>query len=264
MLSGCVSGSNPGNSKATYHTGPEIEVGPLSIALTVDSAGNVVLSGTYSQKLIGIKGLGGISWTTGFEKVLYAAQNDANSLFILWKDSDGNMWQEEYQIGKPFKVTFNDDSRVREIRSDQQGNVVVAVEPVGEAPNYDDLRDDIRDLVVRWDKAHKEADGPTWDTSGLSSVLQGAALREQLATVSSLKNRNCYWTIDELMKPQITRFEVNSSTSLLVEVRKNWDMDLYCNGRKSGDDDGYFTMRYDMQKLDGQWYITQKKVASTQ
>ena len=134
------------------------------------------------------------------------------------------------------------------------------MDSIGTAPGYSDLRDDIQSLVQRWDKAHKEADGPTWNTSNLYTVLRGAALQEQLSTVDSLRGKNCYWTIDELMTPQIARFEVKSSSSLVVEVRKNWDMDLYCNGSKSGDNDGPFTMYYEIEKLDGQWYITYKRV----
>ena len=66
------------------------------------------------------------------------------------------------------------------------------------------------------------------------------------------------------MTPQITYLRAVNSRELIVEVRKNWDMNLYCNGSKSGDDDGPFTMRYTIEKTNGQWYITHKLVASTQ
>lgn len=261
LLTGC--------GKTSISTGPEIHVDnpvtgtSVSVALTINTNGEVVLSESYLQDIVNI-GIAGIGWVTSIDTVLYEFERSSNSLFILYEDESGNIWQKEYKIGTPFNVTFNDKNRVREIRSDQNGNILVAVEPVGTAPRYSDLRDDIKQLVQRWDRAHKAADGSSWDTSDLGSVLQNSALQEQLSTVNSLRNKNCYWTIDELMTPQIVRFEVNSSNFLLVEVRKNWDMDLYCNGTKSGDEDGYFTMRYDIENINGQWYITYKTIASRQ
>lgn len=234
-----------------------------SVALTINTDGEVVLSENYSQDIFHI-GEAGVGLTAGVETVLYDFGNNTNSLVILSQDESGNVWEKAYQIGESFDIAYN-ENRVIDVAYDPDtGNRVVAIKPTGDAPGYDDLTNDIQNLVVRWDRAHKAADGPNWDTSDLDTVLRNAALQEQLATVDSLRSRNCYWTIDELMTPQITRFDVNSSTSLLVEVRKNWDMNLYCDGRKSGDDDGYFTMRYEIERISGQWYITYKTVANRQ
>ena len=183
-------------------------------------------------------------------------------MFILWEDSSGEIWREKYIIGQPFRVTFNDQQRVREIRS-KGDSIIVAVEPIGSPPDYDDLKGDIRYLIKRWDKAHYNADR-YWDTSDLKSVLSGSALQEQRDAVDWLKSNNCYWEIYELMSPEITYLEAIGSQSLMVDVRKNWDMDLYCNGKKNNDDDGYFTVRYRIDKVNNDWYITEKQVIERQ
>lgn len=118
---------------------------------------------------------------------------------------------------------------------------------------------DIEDLLERWERIHHQADR-TWDTSDLDTVLRGDALDQQRSVVGSLEERNCYWIIEELIDPQITRFDVIDASRVVVEVNKSWDMDLYCNGNKSGDDDGPFTMWYNIERIGGQWYITQKRV----
>ena len=57
-------------------------------------------------------------------------------------------------------------------------------------------------------------------------MLSGTALKEQRDTVDWLKSKNCYWEINELITPEITCFEEVGDRSLIVDVRKNWDMDL--------------------------------------
>jgi len=60
------------------------------------------------------------------------------------------------------------------------------------------------------------------------------------------------------LETPIGTFDIGMST-----VYKNWDMDLYCNGVKEKDDDGAFTMRYNIERTDGQWYITWKQNVGT-
>lgn len=247
----------------TFETGPkveiDVEIAELSVQVTMDSNGNVVLSGDFSLSTIGPVGIG---WTVGFEKVLYEVQRDEPALFILWADPTGEIWREKYIIGQPFRVAFDTDQWVREIRSEGE-SIIVAVEPIGAPPDYDDLQSDIRVLVERWDQAHYNADR-YWDTGDLPSVLSGAALKEQQETVTFLQSKNCYWEIYELTTPEIIYFEQTGARSLIVDVRKNWDMDLYCNGTKDNDDDGYFTMRYNIDQIGGEWYITEKRVIARQ
>jgi hypothetical protein len=241
----------------TVETGPYLEVGGLEIAVTVNSNGDVVLSGEYNQHLTSL-GPVGIGWKAGFDKVLYEAARVEPSLFVLWEDESGGIWKEQYLIGQPFDIEFTSEQWVREIKSTGD-SIIVAVVPVRHRPDYEDLRSDVRRLVERWDQVHYEADR-YWDTGRLSSVLSGAALAEQRETVDWLQSNNCYWETRELMQPEITYFEVVGSRSVVVDVRKNWDMDLYCNGEKNDDDDGYFTVRYNIDQVDGQWYITEKRV----
>jgi len=256
-LSGCDT------PPATFETGPQVEIDldvvELSVQVTRDTDGNVVLGGDFSLSTLGPVGIG---WTVGFEKVLYEAQREEPALFILWEDPSGEIWREKYIIGQPFSVTFDNDQWVREIKSEGD-SIIVAVEPIESPPDYDDLREDIQSLVERWDRAHYNADR-YWDTSDLSSVLSGAALKEQQETVAFLKSNNCYWEIYELMTPEITYFEEVGARSVIVDVRKNWDMDLYCNGQKDNDDDGYFTMRYNIDNINGEWYVTEKRVIQRQ
>jgi hypothetical protein len=233
---------------ATFETGPKVEVdvgvAELSVEVTIDSHGDVVLSGDFALTTLGPIGVG---WTVGFEKVLHEARRETAALYILWQDTSGEIWSKKYLIGEPFTVTFNDRQWVREIRS-QGDSIIVAVEPIGSPPDYADLKDDVRYLVERWDEVHYDADH-NWDTSNLKSVLSGAALQEQRDTVEWLKSNNCYWEIYELMTPQITYFEKIGSRSLVVDVRKNWDMDLYCNDKKNDDDDGYFAIPHNLRLI---------------
>lgn len=102
-------------------------VGPVEVALTVNSDGEVILSGDYTQ-VFGVPKILGVGWTIGFEKTLRAAKEKRYTLFILWKDEQGNIRQQQYEIGKRFKVKFDQEERVREIRDGGNGNLIVAVE----------------------------------------------------------------------------------------------------------------------------------------
>lgn len=120
-------------------------------------------------------------------------------------------------------------------------------------------RQAIEDVLDRWDQVHIYADRYL-DSSTLSSVLQGAALEQQRSTIQQLRNSNCYWIVYVMESPRITSFNVINSDYVIVEVYKNWDMDLYCNGVKAGDEDGPFIARYSVERLGGQWYITHKAI----
>ena len=239
-------------------TGPYVQTGPVEVALAMNSKGEVVLSGNYSQTIVRIASVG-IGWNVGFEHVLHRSKRSSNSLFVIWEDKDGNSWEKQYNIGRPFKIVFNEKEWVREIKSDNNGNMIVVVQPRSAAPGYNDLRGDIRRLVEQWDKIHNRADR-YWETDALHTVLQDNALQDQLEAVQTLKSKNCYWTIRELVTPRIVRFDVVRDDSLIVEVEKNWDMDLFCSGVKKLDRDGWFTARYMIKRKNGRWFITQKQV----
>ncbi len=117
--------------KTTYNTGPSYEYGPVSISATVNNDGEIQLSGKLSSAPYPLvyKGvyLGSVSWDVGFETTWNQAKEKQNALFVLFEDN-GNIVQQEYDIGKPFEIDFANDQWVRKIKSDGNGNVVVFVE----------------------------------------------------------------------------------------------------------------------------------------
>ncbi len=117
-----------GGGKTTYHTGPYAQAGPASVALMINSQGDIVLSGELaSPKLIGF-GPVGVGWTAGFEQLVYEAEKTPQALFILWEDESGIIKQKQYDIDQPFEVTFGSNDWVRKIERLDNGSIVVAVE----------------------------------------------------------------------------------------------------------------------------------------
>jgi hypothetical protein len=252
---GCVPADTMvGTGPIVYADGGAVEV---ELGFDINSNGELVLKQDYSLSTIGPVGVG---WHLGTEQVLKDVDPQADELVLLWEDASGQIWRKIYDIGQPFAVSVDDLQPVREIW-EAGGSTIVALASIGSVPGYDDLQDDIQNLIERWDLAHYAADR-YWDTGDLPYVLRGAALEQQKETVDWLKSNTCYWEIDELMTPQITYLEAIGTQSLLVDVRKNWDMDMFCNGSKSKDDDGYFTVRYQIDQIDGAWYITTKEVTA--
>lgn len=231
----------------------------IAVELEMSPNGNVSVSNDFALSVLGP--IGG-DWTAGFENVLYEARSEEPSLYILWEDPSGGIWHKKYAIDKPFRVAIDDDHWVREIKPVGE-SIIVTMKPVESAPDYDDLRADIQTLIKIWDSVHYKADR-YWDTSSLQTVLRGTALQEQYDTVKWLKSKNCYWEIYELVLPEIAYFEQVNTQSLIVDVNKNWDMDLYCDGYKDADDDGPFTIRYKIDNIGGAWYITEKKIIKSE
>lgn len=119
-------------------------------------------------------------------------------------------------------------------------------------------RQAIEQQIAEWEYIHHDA-VYTLNGNSLDSVLAGQALADQRAALRSLRNRGCYWQIEDVDPFQLTDVEI-SGNHAVASVEKNWDMDLFCKNRKSGDDDGPFTMRYELERIDGRWYITDKRV----
>lgn len=44
--------------ETTVYTGPEVKAGPVDVALTIDSNGNIVLTGAYTQPIASIEVVG--------------------------------------------------------------------------------------------------------------------------------------------------------------------------------------------------------------
>jgi hypothetical protein len=127
FLSACGGGSI-NDSDLVYKTGPNISLLFAEISVTIDSTGDVALSGSVTPTLIGIQNLGGIGWEFGFEKTLYDAQNQSDLLFILYQNGDGEIIQHQYDVRQPFEVTFSDTDWVRRMKREDNGSMVVFVE----------------------------------------------------------------------------------------------------------------------------------------
>ena len=114
-------------SCGTGYMGPEVHSGPISVSATVNTDGEFALGGSFSKRLVGTDFIG-VDWVIGFEKTFNEAVDESYHLFIVWEDDLGDVWRDEYDIGQPFEVAFDQQSWVRKIRNDNNGNIIVAVE----------------------------------------------------------------------------------------------------------------------------------------
>lgn len=108
-------------------TGPRLDLEYASIGVTLNSNGEFVFTGGISVPLIK-KGDVGLVWDLAFETVLNEAHEAENHLFILWESEDRIVHEEEYLVGQPFRVIFQEEDWVREITSTNSGSIVVFVE----------------------------------------------------------------------------------------------------------------------------------------
>ncbi len=122
LLVGCEIG-------ATGLTGPQITIAKAySIALTVDTNGEVHLTGQvtiptpYKYKIVDL------DWIAAFDITLNKAQESENTLYLLYDDGNGSIIQDTYAIDHPFEITFARDEWVRKINHDGKGNTVVFVD----------------------------------------------------------------------------------------------------------------------------------------
>ena len=117
--------------QTTSFSGPSVEVdlkgASVTVSAYVNSNGEIVLSGTYSQTLVRTEVLN-MTWDVGFETTLNQAATRQNTLFILYKDDNGEIIQQEYAINQPFEINFSNEQWVKKIQNDGNGNIVVSVE----------------------------------------------------------------------------------------------------------------------------------------
>jgi hypothetical protein len=119
VLSGC-------GSKTVGFTGPALNAGPVTISAYINTDGEVTLSGTYS---LGAPEKIGPSWDVGFQTTLNQAASKKYTLFILYRNSNGDIIKQECDINQPFEIDFTNDQWVKKIQHDGNGNIVVYVEP---------------------------------------------------------------------------------------------------------------------------------------
>jgi hypothetical protein len=110
-------GGNP-NSKAYIGA----EAGPIDIKLEIDSEGHLSVAGDIVPRI----DLGLIDLKVGIEETLDLTKDKPYTLFIIWKDENGNVQREEYEIGKPFTVTVPKKGYVQ-VQGDND-SVIVTVE----------------------------------------------------------------------------------------------------------------------------------------
>jgi len=126
LLSAC-------GAETTSNPTPSETLGPVTISANINPNGEITLTGTSFQ-LVGTKDLGAGWWELGFAAVLYEAKNNQYTLFVLYPDSNGEVIRQEYAIGRPFEINFNNDQWVKKIAQDGNGNVVVYIEPSAGSP----------------------------------------------------------------------------------------------------------------------------------
>lgn len=98
----------------------------MSVALSVDTDGQVTLSGNYAQRLIG-SDLIGVDWNVGFATTVREAIGRPSYLYILW-DEGGRIRRTQYDIGQPFTLDFGRGDWVRRIANTSSDGVVIFVE----------------------------------------------------------------------------------------------------------------------------------------
>ncbi|MBK6793410.1 MAG: SH3 domain-containing protein [Anaerolineales bacterium] len=99
----------------------------VKVSASINTNGEIQVSGAYVIKEFNAGKLGRVSWEVGIAHTWDLAKSKSNTLFILYED-DGEIIQKEYYIGQPFLVTFAYDQWVRSVEDDGNGNIVITVE----------------------------------------------------------------------------------------------------------------------------------------
>lgn len=104
-----------------------VEAGPIDVKLSVDENGRVSISGGFSPRLQ--MGLGPIALNAGIQKTLELTADTPYSLYILWMDSSGEIQRQQYEIGREFRVLFDQDEVIREIQGRNDSVIIVVQRP---------------------------------------------------------------------------------------------------------------------------------------
>lgn len=99
----------------------------IKVSASVNTKGEIQLSGAYIIKKFDAGKLGNVSWEAGITETLRFARSKTNTLFILYEEN-GEVIRQMYDFGQPFEITFASDQWVRRIENDGGGNTVVFVE----------------------------------------------------------------------------------------------------------------------------------------
>lgn len=118
------------------YTGINLDMPKAKISASVNTKGEIQLSGAYAIKEFDAGSLGEVSWEVGVTETLKLAQSKTNTLFILYEEN-GKIVRQMYDFGQPFEVAFAHDQWVRSIENDGRGNTVVFVEKRVASPSAD-------------------------------------------------------------------------------------------------------------------------------
>jgi hypothetical protein len=103
----------------------ELGVGPVKVGISIDSSGNVQILGGFEPKFH--IGLGPIELSAGIEATYNLTQDLPYYLIIVWKNNDGLVVQEGYEIGREFQIEFAQQDRVTQIQG-HNNSIIVVVE----------------------------------------------------------------------------------------------------------------------------------------
>lgn len=123
----CGGGQADGGNDGDTYGGIEISGGPLSVSILVNDDGEVILDTNVAIPLIGHEYLG-VNLVLGYEKVIGYANTSEYKLYVVWRNRDGDVWLDEYDVRQKFVVNFSDKQLVKKIEGTGNGSFVVSVD----------------------------------------------------------------------------------------------------------------------------------------
>lgn len=109
-----------------------VNAGPFTIDLSIDSNGNVSVSGGFKPQVR--VGLGPIGLQAGIQKTVELTTQRPYYLFILWEGANRQVQRDEYEIGQKFQLVFTGTEQVREIQGQSDSVIVVVQQQAASAP----------------------------------------------------------------------------------------------------------------------------------
>lgn len=107
------------------YSGPSVNIGPVEASITMNSKREILVDGEITLPIIS-NGYVGINWKTGISQTLVDAEKNSNYLYVLWED-DSNIYQNVYDIGKPFEFHYDCVNCGIDIKKAMNGNIIVEI-----------------------------------------------------------------------------------------------------------------------------------------
>jgi len=105
----------------------------------------------------------------------------------------------------------------------------------------------------------------TLDGSAYYNVLAGEELQKRLEALDTLRAKNCYWDIAQQPSIQFEDYTVINPNYIQVRATIQEDANLYCIPNSNPDPGSYhapYRMRFDLQRINGNWYITKRELVN--